>query len=314
MHQAQTYWDAGDATRGSAAALPYYYGALQLAKAELLISNPAEIQAGSIMHGLRKLRSNTTSIRSDQLEVTCGVFPLLYERRMGQSIPLGTRLSAINLLSLIPEIGLEMQDLRSSRPPALPAYYVAATSETEAWSLVLAPGDLATDKREPVYRKFLASFEEVAMTEVPNWRQIFALSSRVFGGTFHLYQSKQTFSLIDPGGQTKPDFYKAVRFLEEVLGKHIAPPSREGSDFILVPTLKKSEPLLLSLDLIRYAVLFYLSSLVRYSPAALDPIDEGAQAYLMDSVANEVPSRILIDALDGISGKHAYFVPGTYRT
>ncbi|MFF2274565.1 YaaC family protein [Agromyces sp. NPDC058126] len=313
MRQAQTYWHAATSTSGSAAALPYYYAQLQLAKAELLQTNGPEIQKGSIMHGLRKLRSGTASIKSDYLEVTKGVFPLLFRKRTGRDIPPGTKINAFNLLSLIPEISLEMQDVGPSRPSAQPGYYAIAMDDERAWSVVLSNSSLTSDVRERMYRRFISGYEEVPQPEFVNWRGVFAVSSRMFGGSVRLFQSRKTVSTRQPDGTLKPAMYEAIPQLSDLMGDYLRPPTKGRTDFVLTPTVKKSDTLTVPLDLVRYAAMFYLSSLVRYSPSALDPVTEGAQAYLMDSFANEVPLGLLLGALDGITGKFSYFDPGDMR-
>lgn len=313
LRQAQTYWDAGTKTAGSASALPYYYAALQLAKAELLQSNASEIQGKSIMHGLRRLGTTTSSIRSDYLEVTKGVFPLMYKKRTGRELPVGTRLRAINLLSLIPEIGLEMQAVGPSRPPSFAGYHALVMDSSRAWSVVLTHQDVTGDPREPIYKRFHSGYDEVPQNEFKNWRGIFALSSRMFGGNVRIFQSKMTASFTSDDGIQKPDSNSALRQLAELMGDHLRPPIRVRADFELTPSVKKSSALVLPLDLIRYAAMFYLSSLVRYAPAALDATLEGGQAYLMDSFTNEVPLNLLVGALGGITGAFSYFDPNGMR-
>jgi len=59
LRQAKTYWDAARQVEGSASALLYYYGVLNLAKAELLQSQPDQIVGKHIRHGL-SMRGTTT--------------------------------------------------------------------------------------------------------------------------------------------------------------------------------------------------------------------------------------------------------------
>ncbi|MDP1712529.1 MAG: YaaC family protein [Candidatus Nanopelagicaceae bacterium] len=98
----QAYWEAGSKTSGSPASLLYYYSVLNLAKAELLQTNPNDILSNSIHHGLSYKHAASSSIKSDYLEVGKGVFPLLFEKRTGVKIPLKTKIPVRNLLSLIP--------------------------------------------------------------------------------------------------------------------------------------------------------------------------------------------------------------------
>jgi len=114
-------------------------------------------------------------------------------------------------------------------------------------------------------------------------------------------------------GLQQPNLDKAIPMLSNLMGDHLRLSAREQTDFTLTASIQKSKSLVIPLDLVRYAVIFYLSSLVRYHPAAVDPTSEPAQAYLMDSLINDVPLGLLVGALDGISGIHSFFEPGDLR-
>ena len=66
--------------------------------------------------------------------------------------------------------------------------------------------------------------------------------------------------------------------------------------------------------LARYAAIFYLSSLVRYKPSALDPVRQGRIAWLFDSFAREAPRRILANSVSGILGQPLAFEATGFRT
>lgn len=311
VRQGKTYWDAGLATNGAPSALLYYYGALQLAKAELTTDRFAPDLA-SIHHGLSLRRGATNSIKGDCLVVRGGVFRELVRKRTGVDLPSGTSFKVTNLLSLIPEIGLEMSDFGTNRTPTVPGCYAVAMSDTEAWALVLlAVGD-QTLESESVYRKLMKNFEEISIAEFSEWRSVFAMSSRRYGRGVRLFQSKNTSSTTS--GLTQADINWAVEQLYDCAGDHVRPAGKAGADFWMTPTIAKSKPLVLPLDLIRYAVIFYLSSIVRYHPATLDPNTQSAQSFLMDSVSNQVPMNLLAGMLDGITGRYSYFEPRGMRT
>ena len=86
-----------------------------------------------------------------------------------------------------------------------------------------------------------------------------------------------------------------------------------GFDFHVTPTVTKISTRVLPIDLVRYAVLFYASSLVRYAPSKIDPIINPGQAFLMDSVIHEVPPRLLLDALDNLTGTRSWIDPNGKR-
>ncbi|WP_411699155.1 YaaC family protein [Conyzicola sp.] len=313
VRQGITYWDAARSIVGSAAALPYYYSVMNLAKAELVRAHPSLIVGEKLTHGLVFKPSKSNSISGDYLQVAAnGVFPLLYKHRTGTAIPAGTRLPIKNLLSLIPEIGLEVNVVGRTRPAATPGYQTLASNSESAWPLVMTYADTFADRREPGTRAFLRSFEEVPLIEMPNWRDIFAISRRAHGDGFAIFQARTTFAG-EASGAIDGGMYAAATHLHDVMGEYISEPIGREGEFIFTPTLRKSHPLVLPLDLARYAAMYYLSSVVRYKPAALDPVSQGAQAWLMDSFTREVPSDLLANMVMGVRGTKILFNAASYR-
>lgn len=313
VRQAKTYWDAASRTDGSAAALPLYYAMLNLAKAELLQTHHTHIVGKFIRHGLSMRASASASIRGDRLLTESGVFSLLYEKRVGKAIPSGTSLRVTNLLSLIPEIGHEMGQFGRARPPAIPAFHTVATNGEAAWSLILIESYPPLDRNESVTKALYRHYDEISLSAVPEWRQLFSLSSRIRGNWMALYQSKREFSLAAAGGNNTPDLASATSLPNVAFGTATATTTSERSEFLLTPSLTKTRPLALPLSLARYASTFYLSSLVRYKPSSLDPVRQGEQAWLMDSFIEEVSLNLLADATDGVTGKATYFEPQRFR-
>jgi len=307
VRQAEVYWDAGKATRGSAAALPYYYALLQLAKAELLRHVPEQIEGVRINHGLEHRNATGTKIRGDRLRWRNGVFSLLYTARTGQTLPNDIQPKVLSLLSMTPEIGIEMQTHGPTRHATLSGYHSVAADDTQAWSMILFTDD-RLDRSERFFRRLLRGYDEVDASTVPNWRTLFSMSSRIWGSGVTILQSKSTFSLAG-----KPDLLSVGPVFELLMGEHSSAPIANRADFQLVPTLMRSRSFVLPLPLVRYALMFYLSSLVRYQPTKLDPITEGAQSFLMDSVTNELPVYLLGAALDGISGERNFYDPSQLR-
>lgn len=312
VRQGRTYWDAARATRGSAAALLYYYSVLQLAKAELLQSHPAEITAGRIGHGMSFAASVSASIRGDALTVQNGVFRLLMEKRTKVVLPIRQRLPITNLFSLLPEIGMEMSHFGIARPVSLFFYQAVASAGAEAWPLLLVRGSL-DDPREPLTRRLLQAFEPLDLDAVANWRTLFAMSTRTPFGDLQVFQAKDVHSVIGPDGSMMADWATASMVSGTHLGDHLSSALNARADGILTHSLYKSKNLVLPLGLARYAAIYYLSSLVRYKPAALDPRGQGQQAWLMDSFTSEVTTGLLANAVEGITGEITTFEPSGYR-
>ena len=266
-----------------------------------------------IRHGLGMRASASPSIRGDRLLSERGVFSLLYEKRMGMKLPIGTSLRVTNLLSLLPEIGHEVGQFGRARPYTVPAYHTLAADGESAWSMLLIQTDPEPDPSEPIIKALRRHYEEVPIDQLRNWRDLFAFSSRMLGNGIHIFQSKRTHSLSTPAGPRTPDYQSAAREPTHAFGASVAPPIGQRSEFLLTHTLTKSKTFVLPLDLTRYASMFYLSSLVRYKPSALDPVRQGKQAWLMDSFTAEVPLSLLTGATDGITGKVSLFEPQQFR-
>ncbi|MFZ2228592.1 MAG: YaaC family protein [Candidatus Nanopelagicaceae bacterium] len=313
IRQSQTYWEAGTHINGSAAALPYYYSALNLAKAELLQTKPTEILGLKIGHGLTYKTTTTTSIKSDYLEVTSGLFPLLYEKRTGLKIPVGTRLPISNLLALIPEIGLEVNVIGRTRPNTNRGFHTLQGDSNQAWSNIAVPFDTFQNQREQMTRLFNREYEEVDITQWHDWRSFFAISNRMPLSLLKLYQSKNTHSMTLANGTVAPDFVTAGMQFEKLLRPYLSEPIAYPAEFMITQSIYKSKSLTIPLSLIRYAALFYLSSLVRYKPAAIDSLYEPEQAWLMDSMSREIPLNIIIGLLMGIRGGSVQFESVDYR-
>jgi hypothetical protein len=312
--QGITYWDAASSIKGSAAALPYYYSVLNFAKAELVRADPTKILDQRLTHGLSFVSTKSNSIAGDYLKVLpSGVFPLLYQHRTGKSIPSGTRLRIKNLLSLIPEIGLEVSEVGRTRPSSISGYHSVVCDDTQAWPMLLVPENAFDDDREPLTRLIKRHFSEVPLDDFNSLRNVFALSNRTTRANLKCYQSNKTFSRQEAGGDL-PNINEALRFMDSICAIHMSECGNTQKDFWLTPTVAKSKPLTVPLDLARYAAVYYLSSIVRYKPVALDPSKEGAQAWLMDSFAREVPHELLANTIASVRGEHMYFHPTSVRS
>lgn len=315
VRQARAYWNAGEVTRGSSASLLYYYCFLNLAKAELLTTSPGLISGQTIRHGLSFNPTHAQSIKGDTLKVTNGVFPHLYRKRTGISLPNGTMLSVPRLFSLVREVGLELTGVGISKPVTRSGYHAVVADAVAGWPLVLfLENGLKQASSEPMVRTFRSHFVPIESTNMSApWRDTFAISRRRIGVQMEVYQSKKTFSL-KSNGLDLPDNHGASSFLREAMHPYVGDGITENVDFTLSPSLLKSRALPLPPDLARYALMYYASSLVRYKPAALDPVRQASQAWLLDSFTRETPIFLLGNALAGIQNYQLTFETAGFRT
>jgi hypothetical protein len=315
LRQVRRYDEAAAHVEGTSAALLHYYATLNLAKAELLQTNPNSIVGVNIHHGLSYRPSAAKSMVGDSLIVRNGVFPLLYEKRTGHTLPARTRLPVVRLLANCPEVGQELDSLGLTRATPAGMIHAVVTDLQDLWSLIVLIPNALISEGGISSRLFLRHFEEVA--KPINWRDVFAISRRVHGSDIGLYESKQRY----PRHATTPDNdlfsdYQAVRngtwnALRDMLDQS----TETFYDAVLAPSLYRTQPrtLFMPPSLARYAVMFYVSSLVRYKPSALDHEARGKEAWLLDSFTRQASLPLLHAALSGIEGKPFRFME-SFRT
>ncbi|MDP1712528.1 MAG: hypothetical protein Q8K86_08735 [Candidatus Nanopelagicaceae bacterium] len=191
--------------------------------------------------------------------------------------------------------------------------HTIAFEGTSAWSLIAVNSGALADHREPVSIKVNKHYDLVNRAQWRNWKDVFAFSKRLPPHAVDTYQSKATFSFPTRNGPDRPDLHAAGILLESTLGSHMSEPIGFSAEFMVTHSLFKSKPLVIPLDLARYAAMFYLSSLVRYNPAVLDNNKQSTQAWLMDSLSREVPLNMLVGSLVGIRGGSVFFESAGYR-
>lgn len=313
IRQARAYDDASRGVQGSSAALLLYYALLNLAKAELLTHSPASILGQPIRHGLLFKRGTGQSIAGDAVEVTAGVFPLLYQKRTGTPLALGTRIPVKRLLTQIPEIGWEVERCQFGPSKAAYLLHAAVSNAQSVWALIAVARLAMVTQSAVSARTFHRAFEPIAHPS--DWREIFAVTRRFFGGGFELFQSRGVLPRQDPSAPESFDEYGSVAANTWEQLQAIVDFSVDSSyDALLCPSLYSSRLLSMPASLARYALMFYVSSLVRYAPSKLDPSTQANQAWLLDSFAHESHIPVLCNSLNGISGQHHFFYErGAFR-
>jgi hypothetical protein len=313
LRQARKYDEAALHVTGTSAALLHYYAMLNLAKAELLRTVPNRIFRVDIHHGLTYRPSAAKSMAGDSLIVRNGIFPLLYEKRTGRTLPNRTRLPVMRLLANCLEIGQELLSLGLTRSTPAGMMHAVGTDLQDFWALILLfPNDMISGGGISS-RLFLRHFVEVARPD--NWRDIFAISRRVHWSNIGLYESRRRYPRhsTTPAGERFGDYLAVRDGTWNALRDMINESTDVFFDAVLAPSLYRSRMLAMPPSLARYALMFYVSSLVRYKPSALDLEARGKEAWLLDSFTRQASLPLLHAALSGIEGRPFLFV-GSFRT
>jgi hypothetical protein len=304
VRQAETYYWAASQVKDSSAALLYYYSMLNLAKAELLTdptTRPQVLQQ-DIHHGLSYKPSRAKSLLGDRIRVVDGVFPLLYAKRLQRQIPIQRQLAVQRLLSNVPEIGWELETAKIGSHQVVGGLHAIVMDDNELWCLLALnePVERLTNNR--ITRILFDRYFE-PVDPLTNWRDVFSLSGRTamqfsfYQGKRHYPRSNKSSPVLD-GSDIENVLNDTWQHLQAVSDASTI----EGFDVLICPSLLKSELIPMPASLARYALIYYVSSLVRYKPSALDRSTRGTQAWLLDAFTNEAALPLLQNALSAIQG------------
>lgn len=284
IDQARTYYDASQAASGTSAALSLYYSLLNLAKAELLLWRPDLILRSKIHHGISAhVFSGEFSdwMVSVQRE---GVFPLLYEKRLGVSSNiLGGSVAAYELFSRCPESSLEFSQLDVGERKVVPAFFSVLHDGSYSWANILVNEHHLLTTNAPTDRLLRDQFYFVSPQHV-NIREEFAISSRFSTQTAIILRAKMGNFIRVADGFVQADL--GVRDWTSTLLHNLRPtlgPPQEFFDASLSVSLSDSEMVGLPADLARYMAVFLVSNLVRYKPSSLDVGQYPAQVWYLDA-------------------------------
>jgi hypothetical protein len=298
LYQALTYFDAALNVPDRSACLLLYYSLLNFAKAELLSTHATDIVGKRIVHGLSYNPTKAKRLSSDVVTVQAkGVFPLLYEKRVGKAIQADQILRIPSLLSNILEISTQLTDTGLTKPAASAVFQMVAMDQNSSWPTLLNFSDI--DPGGSTGRLFYKVFRQVGRQAT--WRDHFGFSRRTYGEP-KIYESIRTAG--NPSGQFN---FKGAVAITWALKEILSPPTYAEADAFITPSLYRSRMLPMPACLARYAVIFYASSLVRYRPSFFDLQLYPENRYLFDAIARECALPILVDTLNGLEDKLQIF-------
>lgn len=306
--QARSYWDAARATTAPSSALLYYYAFLNLAKAELLRTHPAQVIGRRIGHGLTMRLRRVPE--ADRVRTNRGVFPLLYRVRTGQSIREGTDLPVKRLMAMVPELGTEVTEVLKGDVQTQGLLHAIALSRAELWS-VLAFHDnslsTSTNRAATTIRQNVR-FVSVPDTVARRWRDVFGMSARSRPPV--LYAESITTRPVGSGAATEQDVFRMASDTWRSLTPFIEESTYANYDAFLSLSLFKSRTLPMPPSLGRYALVFYLSSLVRYQPSRADRRTTPTWGWMLEAFVEQSAMPLLHNALSGLLGKpHRFLAP-----
>ena len=295
VRQAKSYYGSAKTLHYRSNSLLYYYSFMNLVKAYLLLRDP-QIVMRRIDHGL-SYRSTTTrsEFQLEVIRVRKGIFPLFYEAETATDISLASNstLSIINLLNYPSDISYQYQLAGYGNHKILPSVSAAVTDRTinQSWTIIGIPPLNSLNGFLSLHSNFLHSFQEVGI-DYNRISLMFEMSPLDLSG-FRFFQDITTIPMLAGNLTLHVHIEKLINALKPYISFHYFD---DNKDFdLLLPYQDATHPTPMPINeaLSIYAVMFYLSSLVRYRPDYLEALLSLKPAWLIENFVNSTPETFL---------------------
>ncbi len=302
VRQAEGFYRGAAVLPWQSSPLNHYYSFMNLAKAlgvirgELWTSQPGLPRR--LRHGLTA--SVVTGDPDEWRLVTQGeeeIFPLLYRLSTGTAISKGTVLNARQLLPYVSAIGWQLQQSGYHARSWFECYWGLVGNGDDYWDIVVVPRDLDLEGLPP---RFQVTYEELAHEHAKNMARMLFDMHATQASSFRFLQRVTPFHSDTPGVwnfRIIDDDLKAC--LPGSVFEHL---SREKHLSIALPYPANPSPIAMNEQVAAYAVMFFLSSLVRYHPDHMDRIADSTDAWLIESFAKAAPFLLLKSLVSGVLG------------
>lgn len=299
IKQARTFYDAAEALHYRASALNYFYSFLNLAKAYITIFDPLYV-AGHVYHGLSHKRQKTPL--SLQF-VVCrdGVFPRFYRAITDQEIDVPTSIKISDLLGYCSDVAYDYEYADFGPHRTIPCHLVIVSNRAnnEYHILLACHGFGKLESYKKSLSPFFRYFEEVDLPR-NNARQMFGITAEEMRFV-RFFESKSTYPApvnnVIPTGAMLSETHSALKhlFITNVYDDNI--------DFHLSMPLRINFQITMNEILAIYAVMFFLSDLVRYDPAYIESLLASRDAWIVERFVKTAPITFLRHMRNLIEGR-----------
>lgn len=305
IHQAENYWQGALKTVYKSSPLLYYYCFLNLVKGFLVLKRELPTSKKEI-HGLlssgNKWEGDLTDKKLNIKRENGKYFPIFekYYRALFNCEP-PEELNILALLAHCFDITYQYLRVVHDEPRITPFLYrfVFDKESKESWIVMRVLKNSSLGRFSKTYQKFFEEFERVQISGPIDllFMDIFNLR---FGEwqDYDYYQSKKTEKGEDVPVEKLKDQIKES--FKTWLEPNYYPD--EFSGYINFPKTQESE-LPINEELSIYAVMFFLSEIVRYHPEYLEKILRTPHGWLLEGFIEECPLKFLRAITSRIMGK-----------
>jgi hypothetical protein len=299
VRQAKSNYDAAKSLPYRSSGLLYYYCFLNLAKAFIVLKYPDKM-IGRIRHGLSyDPSSGNTVFEQEVLSVSPGVFSILYEIETGHPWQPKSTLNIVDILGFCSDILYQYQLGGFGNQKIYTGIYCIANSSSNknSWSLWGIEKASDIENRMPdVYSRIISIYER---TDINNHiaNILFSFHRREWL-QYEFYQSRHATPFEQGGVIRKSTFYnELIDTLHPHYSEHYFKDELDF-DVNLRTDIGEND---FNETLAIYAVMFYLSSLVRYRPDYIERILSERASWIISGFVNscvleflkQISSRII---------------------
>jgi hypothetical protein len=251
-----------------------------------------------VRHGLSYDPSTSnTDFQLEIVRVSPGIFPMFYEAQTSNVISTTTNqfLNIANLLSYPTEISYQYRLAGYGDMNILSSLAVAAVDRTnnQIWAILGMPAEASLTGFLSLHSNFLNTYQEVQIDQ--------DLLALVFGMSvadlyyFRFFQEIATTQSLANSGFIDPAVFKQkiITDLSTYYSPHYFDDNRDFDLVLPYTDSTNPTPLPITEALAIYAVMFYLSSLVRYRPAYLEEVLYTKPAWLIENFVTSTPETFL---------------------
>jgi len=295
VRQAEGFYRGACVLPWKSSPLNYYYSFMNLAKAiavtrGLLAPQPAQ-SPRALQHGLSaRVVQGTPDKWKITAKSTDGVFALLYQATVGVPIPDSTEMDARELLGYV--ISIRWQLEKSGSPAAgswFPCHWVFLSQGDQVWDVIGISRGAAVSRLPATLSGVYQELSPEAAK--PLARETLGLQA-VQAQAFRFLQRTTPIQAQEPGKYNVGEIEQSLRAaMPNCVFEYL-----DGTDFqfcIGLPYEVATGTIPMNELAASYAVLYFLSSVVRYHPDYMDHIGESTDAWLIESFAKSAPLSLL---------------------
>jgi hypothetical protein len=303
VRQAEGFYRGAAVLLWKSSPLNYYYSFMNLAKAMAVVrgvlSPKRPVTPRRLRHGLLAAVVNGTP---DTWNLTTQrpteIFPQLYEMVMGVQVAEGTELDARELLKYVSPIGWQLDKSGYGPRAWYPSYWIVATDDSGCWDIIAVPRDADLRQLPAVFH---SDYQEVVPEAARDFARCCLRLQAVQAAAYRFLERKAPLPAIQPGTHNLGAIDNALRSaVPQCVFETL-----NGTEFQLaigLPYRTGAAAVPMNEFIAAYAVMYFLSSLVRYHPDYMDAIGESSDAWLIESFAKSAPLHLLRYMASGVLG------------